>query len=554
MKTRLVAAVGVTGMVLAGCGGKAEFTPLALANGGAMAGAPTGGAQAWNGGGSGIPAFGGAGSAPSPAQGGQSMPIGTGGALGVAGGVGGRASASGGRATGGTLAVGGGAGSGGSRATGGTLAVAGSGGSRATGGTLAVAGRAGSGGSRATGGTPAVGGTGAVGGLVAGDGGASVAVGGSTGIIGPPRVPAGCELMGDPASDGSFCAVNLVCDNDYVNTFCSVDYQGGWYCECLSNNRYLTYVVKGAESAEACAAVSELCSSADPLEIMGPETCVADGPTPQGSYCGLQCERTAELRGGVSATLTTSMYASCSYQNGRQRCQCSNGMSSRTFDISDADGASSCKVALDLCGSDAPIVFDGPTRCEAGYEYSYVGYCESQQDCWQSVAVREDVTALQYDSRYSSCHDDHPGGTYCSCYGNQWSLAFQLPERAADSGACADAQAVCARPEDVVLSGGLECERSYQSAGPDYCDAQITCAEPATWGDLDLILNPGIGLNCQPKSSGAWICMCYSGTQTVGFELEAAQGWDVCTAAAERCPDLVDVTRLDSSVGWVGPL
>jgi hypothetical protein len=577
MKTWLVAVAGVSGMVLAGCGGKADFTPRGLADGGAAGtlapGESAGGAEAWDGGssvaatGTGaargveIPPSGGArsrdprdgGSTSPPEQGGRTTVIGTGGAAAVTGGVGvgGHAAVGGSAAVGGRVVTAGSRATGGSVAAGGVAAVGGSigtGGSRATGGSAAVGGRV------AVGGSTPVGGTGAIGGLVGADGGATSAVGGSTGSIDPPPLPAGCKRVGDPTWNDSYCQVDVACDNDYISAVCSVDYQNTWYCDCYGSNRYLNYVVKGAEPAEACAAVSQLCSSEDPLEVMGPETCVANDPGPQSTDCGLQCERTTELRGGVSATLTSWRYANCFEQNGRQRCECYDGMMSRTFDISNVDGASGCRLALDLCDSDPPIVFDGPTECETAYAYSYPGYCEMQQDCWQSATVRQDVVALRYDAQYSSCYDQMSSGTYCNCYGNQSVLAFQLPGRLANSGACDDARAICTRPGDVVLSGGLECARSYQSAGPDYCDAQITCTQPATWGDLDLIMHPEVWLNCQAESSGAWLCVCSAGTQTVNFEVESAQGWDVCTEAGQRCPDLVDVTSLNGGINWIGPI
>ncbi|MBN1605603.1 MAG: hypothetical protein JW940_03180 [Polyangiaceae bacterium] len=584
MRTLLVAVVGVTGVVVAGCGGKADFTPLwsLSAAGASGSDAPTGGADGWDGGSSvgatgqgaasgGRMPSGGAsstsprdtGSTSPPAQGGRPPLVGTGGAIGVAGGanVGGHAAA------GGSVAVGGRVSTGGSRPVGGTVAVGGTGGSSRTsaggtvavGGSVAFGGRGAVGGREAVGGTVAVGGaspvggTAGVGGPVLADGGGPIAGTGGTVTIDPPPIPAGCRVIGDTVSDYSYCQLNLVCDNDYVSTYCSADYQGGWYCDCYSSKQYLNYSVKGADAAEACAAVSQLCSAEDPLALMGPETCVADDPSPQSYDCQLQCKRTAELRGGVSVALSTSTYAYCFEQNGRQRCECYNDMSSRTFDISGVDGDSSCRLALDLCDPDPSIVFDGPTECETGYAYSYSGYCELQQDCWQSAAVRENVTALQYDSRYSSCYDDNPSGTTCSCYGNQWSMAFQLPGRQANDGACSDAQAICAQPEGIVLSGDPECERVAQSVDPNYCDAQIVCTQSARWGDTDLTMNPWLWLTCQPETSGAWLCMCSAGMQTVNFEVGAAQGWDVCTEAAERCPDLIDVTSLTSGTGWIGP-
>jgi hypothetical protein len=316
----------------------------------------------------------------------------------------------------------------------------------------------------------------------------------------------------------------------------------------------LSYRVDGVEQGDACAAVSELCSSADPLALMGPEACTETYATAQSSYCELNesCESTAELRSGVTATLTTSKYASCSELDGRQRCSCSNGSVSRTYDISEATGVSSCEIATDLCDSDEQLVFDGAIECEVGYQDASDGYCELQQECSRSAALRDNVTALLFDSQYFNCYDNDANGTYCNCSGNQWSLGFLIPGRVADAAACEDARTACARPQDIALTGSVECARSSQSANTDYCDAQITCTHPASWGDLPLVMNSAIYLNCQRASSGSWGCSCSAGMQSSNFDVEGGDGWDVCTAATERCPDLIDVTSLDSGTTWTG--
>jgi hypothetical protein len=222
---------------------------------------------------------------------------------------------------------------------------------------------------------------------------------------------------------------------------------------------------------------------------------------------------------------------------------------SHIFEISEIGADSSCQLALDACLSDEPIVFDEPSECSVSYAYAYTGYCEIQQDCWQSAAVQENVTALQYYSQYSSCYDQQSGGASCSCYGNQSSLAFQLPSRLAYDGACDDAVAICEEPEDVVVTGPLECIRSAQSAGSEYCNAQIACTLAASWGDVDLTMSPGMWVTCQSGSSGTWPCTCSGGTQTVDLDVEAGQVWDACTTAADQCPDLIDIASLTGGIG-----
>jgi hypothetical protein len=114
-----------------------------------------------------------------------------------------------------------------------------------------------------------------------------------------------------------------------------------------------------------------------------------------------------------------------------------------------------------------------------------------------------------------------------------------------DSGTCTRALRACTSGEELVLSGPIGCERSYQSAqGGQYCSAELRCGQAGTIGDMSLVAYGNVSANCQLLASGApATCSCSSGTETASFEVDvdATDAWDMCSMAAERCPDLVEV-------------
>jgi hypothetical protein len=55
--------------------------------------------------------------------------------------------------------------------------------------------------------------------------------------------------------------------------------------------------------------------------------------------------------------------------------------------------------------------------------------------------------------------------------------------------------------------------------------------------------------NCQ-QSGSQWLCQCQSNTESTSFTLDAATGWDACTAASDACPDMIGIDISATSNGY----
>lgn len=391
------------------------------------------------------------------------------------------------------------------------------------------------------------------GGVFVGFGGGVMVGGGGSSLADAPAA-VDCETAAE-FSEPSYCQLDLSCQNDYISTYCYDQGSSTWRCDCGSSYGAVSFELSGADSSTACAIVSEVCSTREGLDFPDEESCVVEYQSTSGNYCDLQerCSRRVQVAEGVDAVLDRWRYANC-YDDGTGRliCQCGDDMTNATYSLAGTTGMASCELALDLCGGQADVTFEGPPTCTTSYQNVSQGYCDIQQECTESAAISDGVTALKYDSRWGSCQELEAGTASCTCQSEQRSLRMDLDMSVADSGACTRALDVCASQDELVLSGSVACERAYQSASAGYCDTQLTCSQSATLGSLAMVVHGDLFASCQQTASDApWTCSCGSGQESTRFELEAAAGWDVCSTAAERCPELVEV-QFDSAGYWGG--
>ena len=421
--------------------------------------------------------------------------------------------------------------------------------STGTGGTSSVVGGAGSptgtnpGGSVATGGTLVIGGTMAFpppigGGIV---GGSIIGRPGGGNVEGP--APANCVSVSQTSAD-SDCQTELSCDNDWVYTYCYLQGDNDWYCNCNSNYRYLTFQVDSSDSSAVCAAISDVCSAAEAPSFTEAETCTTDYQSQGVDNCdlGKNCTRTVDLGDGITAQQNNYKSANCYNENGQLLCQCSNGQVYRSYQISGVGITTSCQVTMDLCDSDEALVFDEPAVCMTTYQDASDGYCNASQQCRSTTQVSDGITAVLDDYPYADCQDLGTGSALCSCSNNQGYMRFETESSASDLNTCTSATEICAAADIIDLSGPIDCSRSYQSASSQYCDAQLTCTQAGVLGGQDLLVYGDLYVNCsQPTSGGPWTCTCSSGQESASSEVDAADGWDVCSMYAESCPMAIDV-------------
>lgn len=414
---------------------------------------------------------------------------------------------------------------------GGTPQVGGSAGTIAVGGTAGITPPPAGG----TGGRPIYVGGAPVGGAV---------VGGTGAVAGEVPEPVGCEVQYEHGSltDG-YCEVNLACDNDSVYTYCWQEGTGRWGCDCSTNYFYQSYETTVGSEAP-CDAVVELCVDAESPAFAAPEACSSTYESAGSDYCEVQreCSRTAEIGGGVIAVERRSEYAHCyEYGDGSLRCDCTAGGAYASYELDGDPSVDQCRRLLDICGTPAPGG-EGTVTCEPGYGYSGSDYCQVDQNCTARVPVSDGLALVYSSYEYGHCQSATDGTTNCSCSSLEGSLRFDLDGETEDGAVCWAALDVCRDPAPLELSGSPTCTRAYQSAYTGGCDAQVSCSQPASIGELDLVVYGDVYTYCSSDGAeGAFICQCSSGQQTASFEVEGADEWEVCSLAVGRCPDLVRV-------------
>ena len=431
-------------------------------------------------------------------------------------------------------------GSGGSNASGGRSSVGGAGGAGA-GGIAVQAGATGTGGAVGImGGSVGISRPPPMAGIVGIGGGMGVPIGGTNGNAPPPQ---NCQPASSYSS-ASDCQVDMSCDNDWVYTSCYLQSGDTWYCDCGSNYRSMSFQLSGSDSSTVCSTIADLCSSADPITFTDPEMCSLDYQNLGSDYCDLgeNCTRTVDAGNGITAKQSSYNYANCYMDGSQLTCSCSTDQAYQTYLLSGFDVSTSCGYVMDLCDSGTAPVFDQPANCTDTYQDTSDGYCYEEQQCRSTSPVSDGVTAVLDDYRYADCQDLGTGSASCNCSTNQGYMRFEMDGSASSLNTCSGALQVCADVESLTLSGPITCSRSYQSASGGYCDAQLTCKQAGDLGGQQLLVYGDLYVNCnQDSSSGAWSCSCSSGQNSATFDLSVADGWDVCSMAADSCPNQIDV-------------
>lgn len=435
--------------------------------------------------------------------------------------------------------------------SGGGVSVGGSTPFGGTAGSIAVGGTAGTTPLGGTGGRPIYIGGAPIGGWV---------VGGTGAVAGEGPEPVGCEEQYEYGSlTEGYCEVDLVCDNDYVYTYCWEEGTGRWVCDCSTNYFYQSYETT-VGSDVPCSAVAEICIDAESPAFTAPEVCSPSYETAGSNYCEVQqeCSRTAEMGDGISAIERRSEYTYCyDYGEGFLRCDCSVGGAYASYALDGTPSNDQCWRVLDMCGT-PPSEGEGTITCDPAYDYSGSDYCQVEQNCTARIPVSDGVDLIYSSYENAYCQDTTDGSVNCSCSAVEGSMRFDIQGPTEDSEVCWTSLEVCRDLASLELSGSPTCARSYQSAYSGGCDAQITCSQPGTVGDLALVIYGDMYTYCSSGADGLFTCQCSSGQETVSFEVEGADEWEVCSIAVGRCPDLVEV-QYDGSgygggFGGIGPV
>lgn len=262
-----------------------------------------------------------------------------------------------------------------------------------------------------------------------------------------------------------------------------------------------------------------------------PATCEETYRSTSRDWCELQLECNEQH-----------LYAYCSSDGSDAHyCECGGNFGYQSYQFEGLDSTDPCQTVLDVCTSGEELTFDGEPQCVTDYQSASNASCDLGIQCTQSAQLGEGVSATlsEYQSAYCS---DNGGNWYCQCSqgGGYATFDYQNPPGGLDT--CNSALGLCDSVADAVPEGPVECERTYQSANDQWCDAQIQCTQDAVIGDLTIGVHAEIWTNCEQTSDTSWACSCNAGNDSVSFEVESEDGWETCNVAAEMCPELVTPT------------
>jgi hypothetical protein len=289
---------------------------------------------------------------------------------------------------------------------------------------------------------------------------------------------------------------------------------------------------------------------AEVCPLMDPESersCNARVDLRDTNSCELQevCARSVDvtLVSGAQAWMTEYSASYCGLFDSRLpfECSCVVGDVGEDYGLISESGDDACQPLLDFCKTGATPTYDGATRCiDTAVEESVYG-CFLDQACVTPMRLTDDVSLARVESWFSRCEPLQPAGSRCYCTDASNVFEFDVTANAT-SPTCASAILNCTDYETVERRGSIECEPTSQSAGPDYCNADLVCSQPASVNGRELVARGPMMVRCRQRTAGeGWWCSCASSEDSEIFELgtPSATGWEACTAAIERCEEVL---------------
>lgn len=370
---------------------------------------------------------------------------------------------------------------------------------------------------------------------------------GSTGPFFPgfkPLQPAiGCESDAQFA-DSNTCEVAYKCENTKLYSRCLDQGNGSWGCNCESVGGFASFVIEGVTGISACETIADICALGGDPAFSGPEECepISRFESPENCNVKGQCARPLEADAAVSLlTRTSYTVASCFRESDEElNCYCNNGQENNQYWIRGADGNSACEIVQGLCEEEPE--FTGTTCTPAG-NASRQNDCDAQEQCRESASLGDGVTAVRSDFRTVTCTTLAGGYMDCSCNSRRGELSFEY-ESLSTTTSCEEALTACGDLTVEFDDGPIECERSSQDGEGDICNATLHCTKGGTIGELEVTAHGYLTTSCVPSADGTlWSCLCWSG-QEKGTPMTAERGtntWESCSAAVEKCREVVDI-------------
>lgn len=380
--------------------------------------------------------------------------------------------------------------------------------------------------------------TGAAAGQTAGTN-ASSGTGGVGGEM-PLLLPEGCEPRAQ-SEDADKCSLGVFCGVEPNLTDCVRLSPDVWQCSCQLANNDRIYEIEGAPGIQACAVAAGLCS-VDELEL-GDETCTESSSTSGLDECALELSCgtpiTVDFAPNVRASLMEYGSGACGRGNGTVpfECSCEHDGGYHDYGLLAGSGTVACRPLVDFCMTEVEPNFDEPTVCFERYAESSSGACDLLWDCATPMRLTDEVSLAKVDPRYSNCTLEGPSSSSCYCSTRDTSFAFDVDaEPVAD--VCASSILNCDEGVSIQPLGQPDCQATSQTAGVDFCDADLSCAQPATVDGREIVSNGRLLVYCvQTAAAEPWWCSCASNQDSTIFEFgaPASDAWDVCSAAPAGC-------------------
>ncbi len=258
--------------------------------------------------------------------------------------------------------------------------------------------------------------------------------------------------------------------------------------------------------------------------------CEEQDPSQGPDYCDVSysCE-SGYMWGNCWNEGTGVMYCSCGGEG-------ETGFGYADYQLTEVSISEACGTLMDLCTSEVQPDFSGEPECVPEYQSASDEWCDMSMRCSKSAELEGGATALLSEYESVNCSSEEEGGPRrCECYGPQGSMSFELADGKGIE-PCLSALDICDSADSLEPEGDPECEFAYQSAGQNWCEAQMSCIRTATTGDVTVDIAEMASTNCQLVSEGVWQCGCYSSAESNSFEFEStASAWDTCTEAVELC-------------------
>lgn len=259
-----------------------------------------------------------------------------------------------------------------------------------------------------------------------------------------------------------------------------------------------------------------------------PQDCTPAYRSNGGDYCDIEYE-----------CATGYLYTWCeTYDPERWYCTCDSMNGFQEFELTNVSAVGDpCAFVGDLCTAEGStqIEFTGPPQCSPSYQEFGLNYCSIEQTCTQSAEISDGVTVMSSQWQYTWC--EISGETWtCSCETGGSTLTFDIPQSTAAAEVCPRAVDICSAGT-VEMTGPRECSPTFQSASPDWCDAQHDCTRTASIDGTEVQAHEWLYTSCYLEAESQWTCDCGVGAQSMSFDLSNPDAWTTCQQASADCVD-----------------